>query len=250
MVSLRDVTGNWFSDPYLAIADRQVRSVTHVNKFGHNTCIAACTTEVIWDGSGAYTYPTQARIHNLTSSSSNDTAAGTGARTVQVFGLDSCYNEIDETVTLSGTSNAPTVKSYIRIFRMLVETAGSGETAAGEITATAAVDGSVSAIIASGNQTHMAIYTVPAGKTAYVTQVYGSIGRKQTATFSLKLDVRPLGGVFNNKFEIDGSSTGSSFVTHDFKPYIKIEGKSDIQMKGNASAAGADLTAGFDLILV
>lgn len=252
MANLRDITGNWFSDPNLAIADRQLKGASHVNKFGHNTCIAACAIEDIWDNGSTYVYPTAARIHNIASTSTCDTSCGTGARSVTIFGLDGCYREINETVNLAGTCNVATSNSYLRVFRMFVATGGSTGEAQGNISATAQVDSSVSAIILAGadNQTHMAIYTVPAGKTGYVTQIYGSIGRKQTASYSLDFVVRPQGGVFNTKFTIDGNSAGSSGISHRPTPYIVIPGKSDIKIKASASAAGADVTAGFDLILL
>jgi len=250
--SLRDITGNWFSDPLLVIADKQLRGASHINKFGHNTCIAGCTQEDIWDNGSTYIYPTQARIHDLTSASCNDTACGTGARTIRVMGLDECYNEIEEDVTMAGTCASPTQKKYLRIYRMYVLTAGSNEGSVGKISATAQVDGTVSAVILedNGNQTHMAIYTVPNGKTGYITQIYGSIGRKQSASYSLDLKIRPLGGVFNTNFTIDGNSTGNSKVIYEPKPYIIVPAKSDIKISADSSLAGADMTAGFDVILL
>ena len=44
--------------------------------------------------------PTAPVVHNITSTSTNDAAAGTGARTVKVFGLDSSWRLQDEVVTI------------------------------------------------------------------------------------------------------------------------------------------------------
>ena len=254
MPQLRDITGNWFSDPSLVISSGQLRGVTHVNKFGHNASIAACTTEDIWDNGSTYVFPTQARIHNIASSSDLDTACGTGARTVKIFGLDTDYNEIDETVILSGTCNVPTVNEYLRVFRMIVDTGGSTGQAQGNISATAVTDATISAIIRAdeGNQTHMAIYTVPAGKKGYITHIFGSIGRQQPATFTL--DFQDKGShtdsVFNSVFTIDGNTTGSSFVTYFPHPYIVVPEKHDVKIIGSGSAANIDIVAGFDIILM
>jgi hypothetical protein len=87
-------------------------------------------------------------------------------------------------------------------------------------------------------------------ETKHITQVYGSIGRKQSASYSLDLKIRPFGGVFNTNFTIDGNSTGNSKVIYEPKPYIVVPEKSDIKISAESSLGGADLTAGFDVILL
>lgn len=125
--------------------------------------------EDVWGNGGLYVAPTAARIHAIVSSSTNDTSAGTGARTLEVFGLDTNYAEISETVTLNGTTPVNTVNSYRFIERLHVLTAGSGGQNAGVITATAATDSTISCTVQIGtNESALGVYQIPAGYTAYI----------------------------------------------------------------------------------
>jgi hypothetical protein len=82
--------------------------------------------ETIWAEGGLYSYLTAATVLKVSSSSVNDTSAGTGARTVELSGLDADYNEISELVTLNGQTPVNTTKLFLRINRMVVRSAGSG----------------------------------------------------------------------------------------------------------------------------
>jgi stage V sporulation protein SpoVS len=143
-----------------------------VEPFGFNPDING-TEETVWDAGGIYAYPSAATVMKVSSSSTNDTAAGTGARTILVQGLDADYNEAEEIVTLNGQTAVNTTVSFLRVTRAYVLTAGSGGTAAGDIyvgvgTVTAGVPATIYAKITLGeNQTLMGIWTVPAGYTGY-----------------------------------------------------------------------------------
>ena len=49
----------------------------------------------------------------------------TGALTIEIFGLDANYNPISEVVILDGLTFVTTTKSYLRIFRGIIRSAGS-----------------------------------------------------------------------------------------------------------------------------
>ena len=99
----------------------------------------------------------------------------------------------------------------------------------------------------------MALYTVPAGKTAYLTRYYCMINKKVNASVEVELYVRPFGEVFQLKHNGVIASGGDAHWDFNFFPHsppMKIDAKSDIRLTGLASAAGVDASAGFDLILV
>jgi hypothetical protein len=196
--------------------------------------------------------PTTARVHDIASSSANDTTAGTGARTVAVIGLNGSYAVTTETVTLNGTSNVATANSYIIIYRMYVVTAGSGATNAGTITATAQTDATVTAQISIGAaQTLMAIYQVPAGKTAYLRRYYASLNNATSATSGdVRLLVKPFGEVYQTKHIVGLLSTGSSFVDYYYDLPLVITEKSLIKLSAESSANNIDISGGFDLVLI
>ena len=88
-------------------------------KFGNNGDVDKDVVEDIWDGGETWVAPTTARLHLIASTVVTDTSAGAGARTVQIYGLDSAGALQNETVTMNGTTNVTTTNSYIMIHRKI-----------------------------------------------------------------------------------------------------------------------------------
>src|SRR5690348_8113527 len=106
--------------------------------FGRNSNQSIGNNVDIWEGNATFVPPTAARLHNIASSSANDTnTAGTGARQVTIQGLGAGGVVQTEVVSLNGLSNVPTANTYIMINLMYVSSVGSGGSNAGTITATA-----------------------------------------------------------------------------------------------------------------
>ena len=63
-------------------------------KFGFNPDVDD-SLETVWAEGGLYGYIETATVLKVSSSSANDTSAGTGARTVTLSGLDADYAEIE-----------------------------------------------------------------------------------------------------------------------------------------------------------
>ena len=91
----------------------------------------------------AYTEPTAAAQRSIASASVNDTAAGTGARTVRLVYFDGTgAGPFTEDLTLNGTTPVNTVATNIRfIENIFVITVGSGLANAGVITLYGAIAG-------------------------------------------------------------------------------------------------------------
>jgi hypothetical protein len=100
-----------------------------------------------------------------------DTAAGTGARTVMVNGLDGNYNEISATAAANGgTVSLP--GSWQAVNQAFITGAGSGLVNAGQINIRVAGGGTIRAIIPAGaGITQQSQYTVPDGHTLLVKSV-------------------------------------------------------------------------------
>jgi len=191
----------------------------------------------------------------VSSSSADDTALGTGARTVSVQGLDQDYNEVAETVTLTGQTAVLTTTTFIRVFRAFVITAGSGGTAAGTIyvgtgTVTAGVPATVYADIPVGeNQTLMAIWTVPAGYTFYMYRGTFSAASNNAAQYILgKFMIRPFGGVFRNAADV---TSNSNLIPYDFEIPLAVPEKADIEARAIAlSGTNFYSTASFEGVYI
>jgi len=234
------------TEPFeLQISRGQIPFHKTVFKFGYNAVVGA-TKETIWEQGGLYAYPASVTVMTVSSSSTDDTAAGTGARTVEVFGLDADYNEINEVVTLNGQTAVSTTKSYLRINRGIVRSAGSGGANAGTIyagtgTVTTGVPANIYLTINGDgdNQTLMSLWTVPAGYTAFLTKMSLSTGTSTNtkAVVNASLVARPYGEVFQIKerFTItDGAH--EQFYTFP----LRFTEKTDLEMRAFSSSGSVD----------
>ena len=80
------------SEPFeLQVSRGQIAYHKPLFKFGNNTTVGD-SLETIWAEGGLYVYPPSASVMTVSSSSTADTSAGTGARTVAVSGLDADHN--------------------------------------------------------------------------------------------------------------------------------------------------------------
>jgi len=252
-ISLNDTT-----EPFnLQVSRGQIERHKTVFKFGYNDVVGN-TEETVWSQGEIYSHPTVATIMTVSSSSANDTAAGTGARTVRVYGLDADYNEIDELITLNGQTAVSTTKSYLRTFRMIVLSAGSighndGIIYMGSGTVTAGVPANKYALVDGfgDNQTMMLVYTIPAGFTAYMTQnnISTAYGGNTKASLNCRLVARPFGQVFQSKERltiVDG--THSQIYTY---PLVFTE-KTDLEYRARSSSGAVDfsISGSFELLLI
>lgn len=234
----------------LNVARGRISGMLPVNKFGRNADIDV-GTEDVWAGGGTWVPPTTARVHNLVSTSANDTSAGTGARTLRVFGLNASYALAQEDITLNGLVNVPTSGSYTMIYRMQVLTAGSGGTNVGTITATAQVDGTVTASVAIGKaQTQMAIYQVPAGYTAYLSKWWACEAGNANARLDVDLFARAFGGVYCVQGTVGLQIGSGTFAVVEYDPPKSFAAKTIIKLTGTADTNNTECEGGFDLVLV
>ena len=238
----------------LQVARNQIMGHYALFKFGINADVGT-SVETVWGQGGTYAYPASATVMKISSSSANDAAAGTGARTISISGLDANYNEISETVTLNGQTEVNTVNSYLRIFNMFVVTAGSGATAAGTIyagtgTVTSGVPATVYAtIVITANQTQMAFWTVPAGYTLYLNGVYySSANSTANASTNFQFTERPLNGVF--VIQSSTRTPGNGDFVLDLHTPLAFPEKTDIEIRAVASAGSSNVSAEFEGIYI
>ncbi len=254
------VTGTVTTSPsssfMLEIARGNVSNMSLVHKFGHNPDIdTASNFEDIWGGGGYYTGfdATAAETVEIFSSDAADDVAGTGALSIQMYGLDANWEEQDETLVLTGATAVDSANTYIRCNRAIVRTAGSGGENAGEITIRQkTTTANVFAKVPAGyNQTMISCYTVPAGKCAYMTGWFCALSGRTNADSVVKLLARPTGEVFQvkEKVSLQGNGTTVSQRSYDIPKGCFIA-KTDIKIHADTDVNNTGLSAGFDLILV
>ena len=245
------------SEPFkLQVARDQISFHESIHKFGFYDSVTTSLT-TIWSQGGVYSYLSAASTLYISSSSTDDTGAGTGARTVTVSGLDNNYDQKVETVTLNGQSGVELNGStWFRVNRIVVNTAGSGGANAGVLyvgTESAPTGGvptnKYATVLAGDNQTLMCIYTVPRGYTAFLTQKDVSASSSAGKFAILSLVARPFGGVFNIKDRVL-SSQGYSSIEYPYP--LKFTEKTDIEVRAQADSAGGTVTvsAALDILII
>jgi len=121
------------------------------NKFGYNADVDSASPEIIAAFGGTFTYLTSASTLTLVSSSVNDTSAGTGARSLVIYGVDANRKTQIEVVALNGTTNVVTDTTWLGINRASIYLAGSGLANDGNITITATTGGSTQGYMPVGD---------------------------------------------------------------------------------------------------
>lgn len=233
---------SFLNDTYFNIARGKINKASHINKFGYNETVG--TSYVPITDLGTNVLPSSAGALTLVSDSTADTSAGTGARTVEVEGLDGDYNSLTETFTLNGVTNVVGSESFLRVFRMKVVTAGTGQVNTGNITGS--IGGSdVAQITATQGQTAMAVYTIPANKTGYFIKFHGSLSKNQEANFQL----RTKDGNNNVWTRIGLFGVFSESVDFVYPVPLVFTEKTDIEVSGKAGAT-SEMGAIFDIVLI
>ena len=244
-------------EPYeLQVSKGQVVGASSLYKFGYNPDING-TEETIWSQGGDVVWPAAAFTAFISSSSTADTNAGTGAQTVTVEGLDENYVAQSVTVNMNGQTQVQIgdASGWIRINRAFVATAGSGGTAAGTVyiaatgVSSGVPTGTVYASITDGNQTQMAVYTVPASHTLYLDDLIFTAAISQANNYAtVKLSTRDFGSnVFRTKFI---NVLQSNELVVDFVFPLAIPEKTDIECRAVTSNINNQIGASFQGVLI
>jgi hypothetical protein len=230
----------------LQVSRNQIAGHSAVTIFGYNGDLDQ-TEESIWPDGGTVPHPTTAAVLDIVSTSTADDAAGTGARTVFIEGLDNNYNVISETVILDGTTVVETVNSYLYVNQFYVATAGTGGVNAGEITAK--VGATLYDLIAVGyNQRTTAHYCVPAGYTAYLTEAVLTAGQASGSTaVTAFLKQHGPDGILR---VVAISTLNNGSIQYDFAYPVQITEKSCFGATAIGAANNNSVSAFFNFVLI
>ena len=194
-----------------AVAEGNITGHTPGSKIGYNDNIGT-SQETMWSYSSEYVWITTPGQVEVLSSDANDTAAGTGARTVRVDYLKSDYTEGTVDLTLNGITTVPSGASHADIFRInsfRVMTTGTNNAPVGNLTLRQATGGLyVSYIRAGKTRARSCFYTVPHGKTLFITSIaFSAVGTKYL--------------IFTTHANWD-SASGTLLPTNLFWPYSEV----------------------------
>ena len=244
----------------LARGTRNTRGLIKWQTFGQNNDVDTATDpEQIWDYSGAATWvsPTQARVHNIVSGHADDDgtpyATGNGAHYVWVYGISANGDMVKEVVKLNGVAAVATTFEYTCVNRLTAhrEFGSSLAQNVGEITATAATDGTVTRSIAAGaGQSLAAVFQTPRGHTSWLTRCFASMQKKTGTSADIVLHVMNHRSYVWNTIMVRGLiSDGSSYFDEVLQSPHTISELSYIKMEAEVSADNTDIAGGWALTM-
>jgi len=231
------------NEPFeLQVSRNQIPYHKRIFKFGFNPDING-TEETVWDVGGIYTYPSSALA--MTATTTAGTPADDNGVLVTIEGLDADYNEVSEEVTLAGAGTATTTQTFLRVYRAFVS--GSQEPT-GTINITNG--GTTYARITVGeNQTLMALWTVPAGYTAYINHINIASG---TANVNQYITASFISREINKVFRVQLKQTiGRNGVADSVIEYpLPFEEKTDLEIRAVSSGTNNLVSADFEILYI
>jgi len=242
--------------PYLdlaAIATGAYPGKTPFAVDGRATAINNARVDVIEFGT-SYTPPASPIQMQVVSTSANDTALGSGIRSVIIHYLDTSYAVQSTIVTLNGlTPVLTTPTNILRVNGMhAYTTAGLAATAAGNISLQAVGGATTYSYIAAGYRTsRSAVFTIPAGKTGYIYS-FGASSGATTGTHYTQVSLMATSheGVALPNVPIVQQEVGTlnGGVNSEFRIMIKVPATMDVKAVAvsDASNANASVLASFD----
>lgn len=235
------------SMPYLYdIAEGNVTGHTPFTKLGYNGDVGATEEDIITQG-GVYPWIASPVALEVVSSDANDTLTGTGIQKITIKGLQPDYSEYSVTLDTNGQTPVPLPDtSLIRVNSIRAEQVGTNLMSVGTIDCRL-VGGAATVyrrIDAGYTRGRGMTYTVPLGKTLYITSIVVSsgyttsgkvvrwIGRAQVDDTAPTVRI-PFFQVF---FE---TLTQDATFHRDFEIPVKIPATADLKVSAVSNGAGS-----------
>lgn len=229
-----------------------------VYKFGANDAVGT-SAEDIWRAGGSYNWLTAAdELRVASGGNAADDAAGAGCREVTVLGLDENWAEATEAIATAGASQSSlTTTTFIRVNRAYCSASGTYNVAAntGAITIQTEAGTTVAYIGAAEGQTLQTTYTVPAGKTAYLTWLQIDIEGTNTSTveFKFRADADDTSAPVRSARVLYKIFDASGVINTTANVWPAIPEKTDLWLNATKVSGGGStsaVTATYSMILV
>jgi len=238
-------------DFYFEVSRGNIPGLSGTHVVAHSSTIST-SLQTVWEEPYLYTYSATADINTLSSSDVADT------QELVVIGLDANHNEVVQTVTLNGQTPVTLTTPLMRFNLMYNDNgvslqgdvylwvSGGGATL-GVPDVGADIRGRIIIMPISGISHEISagsVFTVPAGKQAYV--VFGKTSATDTKAIELTFWVRLPGKVFRMVHHVDFKNINYDYF---FKLPALIPEKADLEVRAVIDAGTGQVNANYDLIL-
>jgi len=205
-----------------------------LRKFGVNTSVGT-SLETVWSY-GSNWVPNQVfnqKLRIAAGGNAADTAAGLGARSVTVQFLDENWLEVEEVIVTSGASaSLDTTANCVRLKSAKVTDVGAYHVAntgaiVFELNGSGNIMGNIAALKGT---TEQAFTTIPANKTAYIYEIYVSVGLGDSADVKMFISKEAdiIAAPFKSKVELWTIADFSGAQIFKLDTHIKLDPKTDI----------------------
>ena len=182
--------GVYFTDKgYLReVALGNVPGASLVTKFGRNPGSAMTTLEDVWGAAGSRSTLTSEATMEVVAAVAADDAAGLGARSVIIQGVNRALLPVQEKIaTNGGGTSDPSIQKFFRVYRAWVADAGANNVAnTGLVSVRVSGAGLLQASILAGiGQSETSHFTVPINKRALLVYVLPTVASNKTTDVTM-----------------------------------------------------------------
>lgn len=237
------------NDGYLIDTGR-IPGTENQTQTGLNPSIGAAM-EDIWNVGGLFPWQTGPVDFELVSTLAGDSAAGAGAQSVFIGGLDDAGEAASETVITNGLTPVALSRQYTFIDIAFADDVGSNETNLGIIDVRAVVSGDVQARIEPGDgQNSAAVATVPSNRTAYFfLWTFSGANGGSAAIFQAQLMIRRPGKAWRVIGNISAESRGASGREFDDVGGL-LESGTQVRVRAFANKAATIVNSSFAVRII
>lgn len=244
------------------VAGNALSGASVIHKFGRN--IAVGTTFAAVSIGGIYRMPQVAGATTLRIKAGDvaDTAAGSGAQSVTLEGLDATGAFIAETLATAGTSaSSSTSNSFLRLTRAFVLSSGTysldgtgshADDIVIENTAGTETWATIDATDFPRSQTEIGLYTVPLGKTAYIQSIHYAVDTTKTTSLLImqREHILETSTPYEAMRQLLVLSGVAASGVHEYRmPLGPFQELTDINVKARVSATTSEISVSFEILL-
>ena len=228
----------------------QIAGWENFRRFGENADVdTADLPEDIWATGGAYPWPTSAQATTLVSADADDTAAGTGCRTVRLTYMGEDYVQATQDVTLNGASIVTADTDVYRINSAECISSGSSEANEGIISIKHGATTIGTIPVGAGGTLKGGIFSVPAGKSMLANVIRASILKNTSGAAEVALQIKRYDTQTWRTIKTFGLDTaGSSSIQYDLLDgkYERFLEKTDVRARVTG-ATSSNLSINFSI---
>lgn len=230
-------------------------------RFGRNTAIGSLYTPVT--RSGFYRTPQSTAATALrvkAGGNANDTANGSGARSITLVGINASGDVITETIATAGASaSAATAQTFIRLTQAVIASSGTyaSQTVgsqAGTITIENAAGTEDWASIVDGTlgkgQSEIAVHTTPRTKAAVVMNITVSSDADKKANIVMfkRENILQTAAPYSPMVMVLELPQSSGLIDLQFNPPLHFPPLTDFGFLASVSASTVDVSIGMDIM--